>query len=57
VNQIMHLWADKDLKERAEVRVRVLQDPGWQAFVAQAQPMLYHMQSTILMLAKFSPLH
>jgi hypothetical protein len=56
MNQVMHLWAYKDLKERAEVRARVLQDPEWQAFVAKGQPMLFHMQSTILLPAKFSPL-
>jgi hypothetical protein len=56
MNQVMHLWAYKDLKERAEVRARVLQDPEWKAFVAKGQPMLFHMQSTILLPAKFSPL-
>jgi hypothetical protein len=55
-NEVMHLWAYKDLKERAEVRARALQDPEWQAFLAKGAPLLYHMRSTILVPAKFSPL-
>lgn len=55
-NQVMHLWAYRDLKERAEIRARVLRDRDWQDFIAQSQPMLFHMQSTILIPAKFSPL-
>jgi len=55
-NEVTHLWAYPDLKVRAEVRARVLQDPGWQAFLAKALPLLYHMRSTILVPARFSPL-
>jgi hypothetical protein len=55
-NQVMHLWAYRDLKERAEVRARVMQDPAWKAFLAESQPMLFHMSSTILNPAAFSPL-
>jgi len=56
MNQVMHMWVYKDLKERAEVRARAMQDPDWLAFVAKGQPMLFHQQSTVLMPAKFSPL-
>jgi hypothetical protein len=56
LNEVMHLWAYKDLKERAEVRSRALQDPEWQAFLAKSAPLLFHMSSTILTPAKFSPL-
>jgi hypothetical protein len=55
-NQVMHLWAYRDLKERSEVRARVLQDPQWQAYLAESAPLLRHMTSTILVPARFSPL-
>lgn len=55
-NEALHLWAYQDLKQRAEVRSHVLQDPEWQAFRAKASPLLCHMTSTILVPAKFSPL-
>jgi len=55
-NEVTHLWAYPDLKVRAEVRARALQDPEWQAFLAQASSLLFHMRSTILVPAKFSPL-
>lgn len=54
--QAMHCWAYRDLKERSEVRARVLQDPEWQAFITWNSPMLAHMRSTILVPAPFSPL-
>lgn len=54
--QAMHCWAYRDLKERSEVRARVLQDPEWQAFIAWNSPMLAHLRSTILVPAPFSPL-
>ncbi len=55
-NEVTHLWAYADLKLRVEARARALQDPEWQAFLAKASPLLFHMRSTILMPAKFSPL-
>ncbi len=55
-NEVTHLWAYPDLKARAEARSRALQDPEWQAFVAKASALLFHMRSTILVPAKFSPL-
>ncbi len=55
-NEVTHLWAYPDLKVRAEARARALQDPEWRAFLAKASPLLFHMRSTILVPAKFSPL-
>ncbi|MSP98295.1 MAG: NIPSNAP family protein [Betaproteobacteria bacterium] len=56
LNEVTHLWAYKDLKERAEVRARASRDPEWQAFLPKSAPLLFHMSSTILVPAKFSPL-
>lgn len=56
LNEVTHLWAYKDLNERADVRARVLQDPAWQEYLAKAWPLLFHMSSTILVPANFSPL-
>jgi len=55
-NEVTHLWAYKDLNERAAVRAAALQDPAWREFLAQSSPLLFHQQSTILVPAKFSPL-
>ena len=55
-NEVMHLWAYKDLKERAEVRAKALLDPEWQSLLSKSAPLLFHMRSTILVPAKFSPL-
>ena len=55
-NEVTHLWVYADLKLRVEARARALQDPEWQAFLAKASPLLFHMRSTILVPAKFSPL-
>ena len=38
-NEVMHLWAYRDLKERTDVRARAQQDPDWQAFITRSQPL------------------
>lgn len=55
-NEAVHLWAYRDLKHRAEVRTSALADPAWLAFLDKANPLLFHMTSTILTPARFSPL-
>lgn len=55
-NEVLHLWAYRDLKERADVRARSSQDPDWQAFIAQTHPLLVSQRSMILTPAPFSPL-
>ncbi len=55
-NEVLHLWAYRDLKERADVRARVQQDPEWQALVAGTLPLLVSQKSMILTPAPFSPL-
>lgn len=56
LNEVVHLWAYRDLNERAAVRARVLQDPEWQAFLAKSAPLLLEMRSIVLNPAAFSPM-
>jgi hypothetical protein len=56
LNEVVHLWAYQDLNERAAVRGKVIQDPQWQAFLAQGYPLLLEMKSIILSPAAHSPM-
>ncbi|MGB3067038.1 MAG: NIPSNAP family protein [Ottowia sp.] len=53
LNQIVHLWAYTDLNERAERRARLMEDPGFRAYVAKMMPMLQSQSSRILQPASF----
>jgi len=48
LNQVVHMWAYKDLNDRAERRNRMLQDPAWGKFIEKASPLLDHMENKIL---------
>ncbi|MGH7389127.1 MAG: NIPSNAP family protein [Candidatus Rokuibacteriota bacterium] len=56
LNEVVHLWVFRDLKERAEARARLGQDPAWQKFVAASVPLLAHMQAAVLMPTPASPM-
>jgi len=56
LNEVAHLWAYRDLNDRAAVRARVFQDPEWQAFIAKATPLLAEMRSIALIPAPASPM-
>lgn len=56
LNEVVHLWAYRDLNHRAEVRARALQDPAWQAFLGKAAPLLIDMQSMVMVPAPASPM-
>jgi hypothetical protein len=56
LNEVVHLWAYRDLNERAAVRAKVMQDPEWQAFLAKGYPLLAEMRSVILSPAPHSPM-
>ena len=55
-NEVMHLWAYKDLNARAAARGGAMKDPKWQEFLGKSGPMLEEMQSIALLPAPFSPL-
>lgn len=56
LNEVVHLWAYRDLNDRASVRAKVLQDTEWQAFLAKSAPLLGEMRATILNPAPASPM-
>jgi hypothetical protein len=56
LNEVVHLWAYRDLNDRAAVRAKVVQDPEWQAFLGKATPLLVEMRSIVLTPALASPM-
>jgi NIPSNAP protein len=56
LNRVVHLWAYDDLADRARRRSELFADAGWQAVVAQLQPLIREQQSTILSPAPWSPI-
>lgn len=55
LNQIVHLWAYRDLADRQERRRRLGADPGWQAYVAKVRPFVVSQENKLLIPAPFSP--
>jgi hypothetical protein len=55
LNQIVHLWAYRDLGERTERRARLGADPGWQRYVKRIRPLIAHQENKLLVPAPFSP--
>jgi len=55
LNQIVHLWAYRDLADREARRRRLGADPGWQAYVAKVRPLVVNQENKLLMPAAFSP--
>jgi hypothetical protein len=56
LNEVVHLWAYRDLNDRAERRARLAQDPDWQAFLVKATPLLQEMKAVVLLPSAFSPM-
>lgn len=56
LNEVVHLWAYRDLNDRAAARAKLGQDADWQAFLGKAMPLLAHMQSIVLVPAPHSPM-
>jgi len=44
LNEVVHLWAYRDLNDRAAVRTKVAQDPEWQAFLGKGTSLLTEMR-------------
>ena len=53
--QVVHMWAYRDLADRAERRSRLLSDPRWRAYAAKVQPLLVGQENKILVPTPFSP--
>ena len=56
LNEVVHLWAYRDLNHRAEVRANALKDTDWQAFIGKTAPLLAEMRSIVLNPAPASPM-
>lgn len=56
LNQTVHLWGYASLDDRAARRARLMADPDWQAFLAEATPLIVSQESRILTPAPFSPI-
>jgi len=56
LNEAVHLWAYRDLNERAATRARVVQDPEWQAYLGRSAPLLLEQKAIILTPAPSSPM-
>ncbi len=54
-HQIVHMWAYRDLAERAERRARLLADPRWIAYAQKTRPLQISQENKILVPAPFSP--
>ncbi len=56
LNEAVHMWAFRDLNDRAAARAKLGQEPAWQAFIAKGTPLLAHMQAIVLTPAAHSPM-
>jgi len=52
-HQIVHLWAYKDIGDRAERRAKMQADPNWNSYVTRIAPMFTHQENEILRPAPF----
>jgi hypothetical protein len=55
LNQIVHMWAYEDLKDRAERRARLQKAPGWQEYLQHGRPFMVAQENKILIPTAFSP--
>jgi hypothetical protein len=53
LNQVIHMWAYEDLKEREERRRALMDDAGFKRYVAKMLPLLQAQESKILVPAGF----
>ena len=56
LNEAVHLWAYRDLNERAAVRAKALADPEWQAYIGRSAPLLVQQNAVVLVPAPSSPM-
>ena len=55
MHQIVHMWAYKDLAERAERRAKLTADPRWKAYALKTRDLQISQENKILIPAPFSP--
>lgn len=55
INEVVHLWSYRDEADRAARRAALKAEPGWQAYLNAAMPLLSQIESKNLTPAPFSP--
>lgn len=55
LNQIVHMWAYRDLADREARRKRLAASPEWQAYLAKVRPWVVTQENKLLIPAPFSP--
>lgn len=55
LHQIVHMWAYKDMAERAERRARLTSDPRWKSYAFKTRELQISQENKILIPAPFSP--
>jgi hypothetical protein len=55
-NQLVHLWAYRDLEDRREKRARLAENACWQGCLKKIRPMIMTMENRIMYPTTFSPL-
>ncbi|OED41915.1 hypothetical protein AB833_08560 [Chromatiales bacterium (ex Bugula neritina AB1)] len=48
LNQVVHMWAYKDLNDRAARRAELMKEQGWLDYLAEAMPLLQTMENKIV---------
>jgi NIPSNAP protein len=56
LNEVVHMWAYRDLNDRRDARAKLGQDPAWQEFLGKSVSLLANMQAIILNPAAHSPM-
>lgn len=56
LNQIVHIWAYRDLADREARRAALALDPAWIAFGPKIQALIEEMETKIMKPTAFSPL-
>lgn len=55
LNQIVHMWAYRDMEDRLDRRTRLNADPGWKVHRERLRPLIMKQENKLLMPTKFSP--
>lgn len=53
LNQVTHMWAYDDLKDREKRRAQLSAIPEWQEFRSRLMPLVHHQENKLLMPAPF----
>ena len=55
LNQLVQMWAYKDMNDREIRRVNLYADPDWQSYLDRAFPMILSQENCLLRSTSFSP--